>query len=759
MKPNVPGSNSYHSQYYFLTCIAFVIFLAEPTSGQNAFIQNNLVSDIPGLAISTDTNLHNPWGISFSATSPFWISDEGTGLSTIYTGAGTVESLVVAVPPPAGQAGLGKPTGTIANSVPGFLGTGTNTAHFLFCTEDGTISAWSGGTTAVLKVDFSSSNAVFKGMTAGVSGGSNFIYAADFHNGQIDVFGTNYAQVELAGSFADPSLPVGYAPFGIQNINGQLFISYALQDSSKSNDVAGAGHGFVNIFDASGNLVKRFASQGPLNSPWGLAMAPSGFGPFAGDVLVGNFGNGAINAFDAGSGEWLGALNDTNGAPLSLNGLWAIAVGNGHNGASAQDLYFTAGINGQNDGLFGSLAPLYPSNPAGTAYLQSNLVSDIPGLAANTDTNLHNPWGISFSGTSPFWISDEGTGLSTVYNGTGAVLSLVVTIPPPGGQSGPATPTGTIANSVPGFLGTGTNTAHFLFCTEDGTISAWSSGTAAVLKVDFSTSNAVFKAMAAGASGGTNYLYVTDFHNAQIDVFDTNYTQATLSGSFDDASIPPGFAPFSIANISGQLYVTYAMQDATKHDDIPGLGNGYLDVYDTSGNLKQRLISQSVLNSPWGLALAPFGFGAYGGDLLVGNFGDGRINVFDPASGGWLGALRSITNGAPIVLEGLWALAFGNGHSGEGDAHTLYFTAGINGQADGLLGSIAPITPTFVGITNSQTNLTLNWAGGGAGPFLVQQCYDLSVTNWVTVATNTNSTITLIPTNQNAFFRLIDQGP
>jgi uncharacterized protein (TIGR03118 family) len=728
-----------------------------PATAQNAYVQSNLVSDVPGLAAVTDPNLVNPWGIAISGASPFWITDNGTGLSTVYNSAGAIQSLVVTVPPPEGQSKTAAPTGIIANAVAGFLATGTATAHFIFCTEDGTISAWNTGSAAVLKVDYSAANAVFKGLAAGVSGGSNFIYAADFHNGQVDAFNTNYAQVALPGSFFDATLPAGYAPFGIQNISGQLFVTYALQDSSKNYDVSGPGYGFVDKFDTSGNLLQRFSAQGALNAPWGVAAAPAGFGPFAGDILIGNFGDGRINAFDPQSGEWLGALNNAGGTPFSASGLWGITFGNGHSGGSAGSLYFAAGISGESEGLLGSLAPLYPSATNGITYLQSNLVSDISGLAAVTDSNLVNPWGIAFSATSPFWIADNGTGLSTVYNSTGAIQSLVVTIPPPAGQTSTAAPSGAIANTAAGFLATGSATAHFIFCTEDGTISAWNTGSAAVLKVDYSAANAVFKGMAAGVSGGSNFIYATDFHNGQVDVFDSNYTQVTLAGAFSDPSVPAGFAPFGIQNVNGDLFVTYALQDSEKHDDVAGPGNGYVDIFSASGVLLQQFVAQSALNSPWGVAPAPAGFGAYGGNILIGNFGNGRINVFNPVTGAWLGALLNNTNGGPIEVKGLWGLAFGNGKSG-GDPHTLYFTAGINGESDGLFGGIAAIAPTFTSITNSGTNLTLNWGGGGSGPFVVQESTNLSSTNWSTVTTVSNSSATITNTNPNAFFRLLDQG-
>lgn len=741
------GQNSFKSGLLAGLCLAG---LTLPAISQNAYLQQNLVGNLPGLAAVTDTNLVNPWGLAFTASSPFWVADNGTGLSTVYNSTGAVQSLVVAIPPPAGQTNLATPTGIIANSVAGFTSTNGSQAHFIFCTEQGTIAAWSSGTKAVLTVDFSSSNSVFDGLASGNSQGTNYIYATDFYNGWVDMFDTNYS---LVGTFTDPSLPAGYAPYGIQNLAGQLYVTFAQQNGNKQSAVGAPGYGYVDVFATSGAFIKRIASQGPLNAPWGLALAPLGFGPFSGDILVGNFGDGQINAYDPKSREWLGHLDYANGNPVSINGLWALAFGNGKSGGSTHTLYFTAGVNGQLDGLFGGLAPVNPGPATGVTYLQSNLVSDLPGLAAVIDTNLVNPWGIAITGTSPFWISDNGTGLSTLYNSTGAVQSLVVTIPPPAGQTNPAAPSGIIANAVPGFTSTNGTQAHFIFSTEDGTISAWSGGSEAILRVDDSASNAVFKGLAAGASNGTNYLYATDFHNGQVDVFDTNYSPVILPGAFADTNLPAGFAPFGIQNLGGWIYVTYALQDAAKHDDVGGLGNGYVDVFDTSGNLVQRLISQSVLNSPWGLALAPFGFGAYGGDLLVGNFGDGRINVFNPTSGAWVGTLLADTNGTPIEVPGLWGIIFGNGHSG-GDAHTLYFSAGINAENDGLFGSIAAVTPTFVGITNNASGITLTWAGGGSGPFTVLQSTNLDTNDWVSIGVLTTNSITVPNTNAAAFFQL-----
>jgi uncharacterized protein (TIGR03118 family) len=720
---------------------------------QNAYIQHNLVSDLPGVADHTDTNLLNPWGISFSPTSPFWISDNHSGLSTLYNGSGTPQALVVTIPPPAGGTPPASPTGTVWNNTTGFIATGTTPSRFLFSTEDGTISAWASGPNAVLKVDNSTNGAVYKGLAIGSNGVGTFIYATDFHNGKIDAFDTNFSPA-LVGAFVDTNIPATFAPFNIQNLNGELYVTYAQQDADKHDDVPGPGHGYVDVFDTSGNLLRRLVAQGVLNSPWGVALAPMGFGPFGGTLLVGNFGGGQINAFDPTTGVWMGTLNGTNGSPLAIPGLWALAFGNGAGGASPQTLYFTAGPNDETDGLFGSLAPLYPAITAGAHFLQHNLVSDLAGYADHTDTNLVNPWGISFSSTSPFWLSDNHSGLSTLYNSSGTPQALVVTIPPPAGGTPPGSPTGTVWNDTTGFFATGTTPSRFLFSTEDGTISAWASGASAVLKVDNSTNGAVYKGLALGSNSVASFIYATDFNNGRVDAFDSNYSPA-LIGTFVDPTIPAGFAPFNVQNINGQLYVAYAKQDADQHDDVAGPGNGYVSVFDTSGNWLKRFASQGVLNSPWGLAQAPAGFGPFGGALLIGNFGDGRINAFNPTTGVWLGTVND-TNGNPFAVQGLWAIAFGNGGSG-GDAHTLYFTAGLNGEADGLFGSLAPVYPTIMSIANEVSGTALSWVGG-TGPFQLQMKTNLMDTNWVSVLTTTNHSVTNAFTEPSSFFRLLNQG-
>ena len=303
------------------------------------------------------------------------------------------------------------------------------------------------------------------------------------------------------------------------------------------------------------------------------------------------------------------------------------------------------------------------------SFVQTNLTSDLPGVAQNTDPNLVNPWGMAFSATSPIWVSDNRTGLATIYNGTGLPLSLVVTIPGVGDAQG--TPTGQVFNGTSAF-----NSDPFVFASEDGLVSGWRGalGTTAEVLADNSGAGSVFKGLALATIGSNSYLYAADFHNNQIVVTPSAGAPA-LTGNFTDPTLPAGYAPFDIKNIGGQLYVTYALQDAAKHDEVPGAGNGFVDVFDTSGTFVKRLISGGALNSPWGMAIAPAGFGPFGGKLLVGNFGDGKINVYDPTTGTFLDTLDD-QNGNPIAILGLWGLEFGNGAQGT-STDALYFTAGI----------------------------------------------------------------------------------
>ena len=339
---------------------------------------------------------------------------------------------------------------------------------------------------------------------------------------------------------------------------------------------------------------------------------------------------------------------------------------------------------------------------SGGFYQQTNLVSDIFGMATFTDHNLKNPWGLSHSPTSPWWVSDNNAGVSTLYKGDGSSVPLVVTIPLPGGGPG-GTPTGNVFNPVnstnPDNFVVSENgksgPSIFMFATEDGTISGWNPNvdpTHALIAVDRSTVGlgAVYKGLAIASKGSNELIYATNFRFGTVEAFDRKFK---LVRSFTDSKLSndcplPGqcFAPFGIQNINGNLWVTYALQNAAKHDDVSGAGNGFVDVFTTAGHLLRRFAAHGTLNSPWGLALAPSDFGQFSNDMLVGDFGDGRINAFDPTSGAFLGQLTDQA-GSPLTIDDLWGLAFGNG-AAAGLTNELFFTAGINDEADGLFGKI-----------------------------------------------------------------------
>jgi uncharacterized protein (TIGR03118 family) len=337
-----------------------------------SFAQTNLVSDGFVPAMTIDPNLINPWGIAHSATSPFWVSDNGMGVTTVYTGTGAkinvggLDSIAIAAPP--GQTTPASPTGDVFNIAgKGFNITSdghTGSSVFLFATEDGTISGWNPNVDAassVLAVDNSQggNGAVYKGLTMAQTDDGTFLYAANFRNGTVDVFNSHFKQVN---SFTDPNLPAGFAPFNVQVLDGHLFVTFALQNDAKHDDVAGAGNGFVDEFDLEGHMLQRVASGGTLNSPWGLAIAPSGFGEFANDLLVGNFGDGRINVFNPKNDQFLGQLDGASGAPISIGDLWALVPGTGAAGSDPNKIYFTAGVQNEAHGLFGSLSAIPDSD-------------------------------------------------------------------------------------------------------------------------------------------------------------------------------------------------------------------------------------------------------------------------------------------------------------------------------------------------------------------------------------------------------------
>lgn len=341
----------------FLRAVTLAIFVFGSPAMGGSFAVTNLVTDDPTVnpAKITDPNLVNPWGVSFSPTSPFWVSNNGTGTSTLYnvspsTGAVIQQGLIVSIQ------GEGNVTGQVFNA-----GTQFNADRFLFVSEDGTISGWRGalGTVAEILQTGLADN-VYKGAALATVGTDTYLYAANFRSGAIDVIKGSAGAPDLIGKFLDPNLPAGYAPFNIQLLDGKLYVTYALQDAARSDDVAGAGHGYVNVFDTNGILISRVASGGtptsPLNSPWGLAIAPSNFGQLAGDLLVGNFGDGHINAYDLTTNAFEGQVKGTDGNPLVISGLWALTAGNDGSAGTSSNLYFTAGPADETHGLFGSIS-------------------------------------------------------------------------------------------------------------------------------------------------------------------------------------------------------------------------------------------------------------------------------------------------------------------------------------------------------------------------------------------------------------------
>ncbi|MFM0067004.1 TIGR03118 family protein [Paraburkholderia aspalathi] len=324
------------------------------------------------------------------------------------------------------------------------------------------------------------------------------------------------------------------------------------------------------------------------------------------------------------------------------------------------------------------------------SFTSSVLVSDGAVSAPHTDPNLKNGWGVAFNPKGFVWVADNGTSVATLYDGNGVPQSLVVSIP--NGTSGTANPTGIVFNGTTDFTvtqGGKSGVGAFIFSGEGGTITAWAPAVAptnAIVMVDGGSAGAVYKGLALASNGTANFLYATDFHNNRIDVFDTNFAKVAMPGKFQDATLPAGFAPFGIQAIGSKLFVTYAKQDAAAHDNVDGSGLGFVDVFDTSGNLLQHFASAGPLNAPWGVAQAPGNFGRFSGDILIGNFGDGTINAFDPASGQSLGTIN-LSNGTTFVQPGLWGIAFGNGLDNQ-PTNTLFFAAGPNDEANGVYGRI-----------------------------------------------------------------------
>lgn len=344
---------------------------------QTGFIDKALVANSSAVmsssgASTVDANLVNPWGIAFAPEAPVWISNQGTSTTTLYDGNGNIIAAYTGAPMAIGVAksasGVGGPTGVVYNSSIGSAGAFVmpdgNPAQFLYATLGGAIEGWDTASAAntMIVYDGSASGAVYTGLALGQDGSGNyFLYAADFANGKVDMFDHGFNNITAAGSFNTPTgVPSGYAPFGIQNIpasNGsaQIYVSYAQQNAAKTGAATGAGMGYVAVFDSAGAFMKLLISGGSLNAPWGMALAPSGFGSFGGALLVGNFGDGKINAYNVSSGALIGSLNSPSGTALQFSGLWGIAFGNGSESQPTTTLFYAAGVNGETDGIYGRI--------------------------------------------------------------------------------------------------------------------------------------------------------------------------------------------------------------------------------------------------------------------------------------------------------------------------------------------------------------------------------------------------------------------
>lgn len=327
-----------------------------------AYDNHVLVSDGSVGADFTDPNLVNAWGVVFNPTAFAWVNAADSGKAVLYDGTGTPQPLVVTIPGPNGE--MGNPTGIVFSGGTDFVvtnGTANGPARFIFATENGTIAGWAPNVNinnAFTAVDNTGTAASYKGLALSGDGTTHLLYAADFHNARVDVFDGAFKPVQTAGGFVDPGLPRGYAPFGIQAINGDIYVTYGKQDRDAEEEVKGQGLGVVNVFDAEGNFVRRFVTRGALNAPWGLALAPTSFGEFGGAVLIGNFGDGYINAYGPRSGRFLGTLRGADHRRIHIDGLWGMAFGNGVQQQKTNALFYAAGPNDESGGAYGVVTVL-----------------------------------------------------------------------------------------------------------------------------------------------------------------------------------------------------------------------------------------------------------------------------------------------------------------------------------------------------------------------------------------------------------------
>jgi uncharacterized protein (TIGR03118 family) len=389
----------------------------------NSYFVHNLVADQPGVADHTDPNLVNPWGNAFSATIRFWVGNNGSSTSTLYDGSGTPNpSIIVQIPSPGGVATGGAVSGVMVNSTAtAFLLTPAKQSQFAFCAEDGLISGWNSAvdaTHAQVLLDNSKNNSVYKGCAIAIpTGGTPQMYVANFDSGKVEVY--DQTMKPVAASFVNPAIPAAFAPFDIAVLGGKVYVAYAMPDAEKHDDVAGPGNGYVSVYDLSGNLVGPTISGGNLNSPWGLAIAPATFGDFSGALLVGNFGDGKINAYNVSTGALMGTLNDAHGSPLVIPRLWSLNFGNNGRNTDPATLYFTAGPDGESHGLLGSIQ----AAPAFTTANLMNGASFSTALGPNTWVSIVKGGGLS--ATTRSWLSTDfiGNTLPTQLNGVSVSIN------------------------------------------------------------------------------------------------------------------------------------------------------------------------------------------------------------------------------------------------------------------------------------------------------------------------------------------------
>jgi uncharacterized protein (TIGR03118 family) len=400
----------------------------------SSYQQTNLVSDGSITAANTDPTLINGWGIAIGQNTPFWVNSQGGGVSEVYDAAGK-KQFDVGIPGKAGSSTAGHPTGIVFNSSStDFVLSNGLAATFLFATTDGTIAGWNANfTNAVGAVDNSSAGAVYTGLALVNNGSANMLLAANFGKGTVDVFNKTFATATLAGNFSDTTLPAGYAPYGIHVLKNQVFIDYALQRPGGGPPLKGAGNGIVDVFDMTGILIKRVATGGTLNAPWAATLAPAGFGTFGGTLLIGNFGDGTINAFDANSFAFKGQLKDASGSPIVNSGLWDMTFG--QNGVGDPNtLYFSAGPNGEKSGLFGAISLTSAGAPGGDFALIASptTLSVTAGQSVTVTVNVSPLMGFSAPVTFTCSGTPPGTSClfapSTVTPTGGAMASTTMTV-------------------------------------------------------------------------------------------------------------------------------------------------------------------------------------------------------------------------------------------------------------------------------------------------------------------------------------------